>query len=67
MASVPNFFRQEFMMTDVPWRYTILDKPLPIRDGFFELSNEPGLGFDLIEDEMEKHPGIIRRRLGFYV
>jgi galactonate dehydratase len=32
-ASIPNFFRQEFMYTDVPWRDEILDHPLDIRKG----------------------------------
>ena len=42
-------------------------KPLPVRNGFFELTNEPSLGFDLVEEELEKHPGVTRRRTGFYV
>lgn len=67
MASIPNFFFQEFMMTDVPWRDTVLDRPLPIRDGFFELDDAPGLGFDLVEEELERHPGVTHRRPGFYV
>jgi galactonate dehydratase len=67
MASVPNFFLQEFMVTDVPWRDTVLDKPLPVVNGVFELSAEPGLGFDLIEEELERHPGVTLRRAGFYV
>lgn len=67
MAAVPNFFRQEFMLTDVPWRDTVLDKPLPVSSGFFELTNEPGLGFDLVEAELEKHPGVTYPREGFYI
>ena len=67
MASVPNFFLQEFMVTDVPWRDTVLDKPLPVQNGVFALSQEPGLGFDLIEDELDRHPGVTQRRPGFYV
>jgi galactonate dehydratase len=67
MASVPNFFSQEFMVTDVPWRDTVLDKRLPVQNGFFELGNEPGLGFELVEEELERHPGVRRRRPGFYV
>jgi galactonate dehydratase len=67
MASVSNFFLQEFMFTDVPWRDTVLDRRLPVRDGYFELSDEPGLGFDLVEEELQKHPGITVRREGFYV
>lgn len=67
MASVPNFFFQEFMVTDVPWRDTVLDKSLPVSNGFFDLGDAPGLGFDLIEEEMERHPGVSVRRPGFYV
>ncbi len=50
-----------------PWRDTVLGRPLPVRNGFFELTAEPGLGFDLVEEELEKHPGVMRRRAGFYV
>lgn len=68
-AAVPNFFRQEFMFNDVPWRDTIIDHPIQemIQDGHLHLSNRPGLGVDLIESEMEKHPGIRVARKGFYV
>ncbi len=66
MSSIPNFFLQEFMATDVPWRDAVLDKPLPIRQGFFELGDEAGLGFDLVEEQIELHPGIISPRAGFY-
>ena len=66
-ASIPNFFRQEFMLQDVPWRDSILTHPLDIKEGQFILSDRPGLGVDLIESEMEKHPGIVQAREGFYV
>ncbi len=58
MATIPNFYRQEFFAHDVPWRDTIISEPIDIRDGFLYLSDKPGLGVDLIEEEMEKHPGI---------
>ena len=57
-ASVPNFFRQEFMLNDVHWRDTIINHPIEIENGFFLLSDRPGLGVDLVESEMEAHPGI---------
>ena len=59
-ASVPNFFRQEFMFNDVPWRDTVIDHPIAdmVYDGHLHLSDRPGLGVDLVEEEMEKHPGI---------
>jgi galactonate dehydratase len=58
MATVPNFFRQEFMLKDVPWRDTCLSHPLPIEDGYFVLPDRPGLGFDINEDVLLQHPGI---------
>jgi len=43
----------------------------PIKDmvkkGYLLLSERPGLGVDLIEAEMEKHPGILQPKAGFYV
>lgn len=68
-ASVPNFFRQEFIFNDVKWRDTVIDHPIKdmIKDGYLILSDRPGLGVDLIEAEMEKHPGITKPREGFYV
>ena len=68
-ASIPNFFRMEFMFTDVPWRDTIITHPINkmVKDGVLHLSDRPGLGVDLIEEEMEKHPGIIKEKEGFYI
>ena len=69
MATVPNFFRQEFMINDVPWRDTCLSHPLPIESGFFILPDRPGLGFDVKESELKKHPGVRRpsKKRNFYV
>jgi len=58
MATIPNFFRQEFMLKDVPWRDECLSHPLPIQDGHFVLSDRPGLGFDIDQEVLESHPGI---------
>jgi len=68
-ASVPNFFRQEFMFNDVPWRDEVIDYPIKdmVQNGHLKLTDRPGLGVDLIEAEMEKHPGILEPRPGFYV
>jgi len=68
-ASIPNFFRCEFMKNDVPWRDEIITHPLDVRDGQLHLSDRPGLGVDLIEEEMEKHPGIrnLTEKENFYV
>jgi galactonate dehydratase len=68
-ATVPNFFRQEFMFNDVPWRDTVIDNPIKdlVFDGVLHLSDRPGLGADLVEEELEKHPGIRVAREGYYI
>jgi galactonate dehydratase len=67
MASIPNFFRQEFIVQDVPWRDSVLDRPLPVSGGYFHLDDAPGLGFDLDEKQLALHPGVRTPRSGFYV
>jgi galactonate dehydratase len=67
MASIPNFFRQEFIMQDVAWRDSVLDRPLPVSGGYFHLDDAPGLGFDLDEKQLALHPGVRTPRSGFYV
>src|SRR5690606_17360202 len=68
-ASVPNFFRQEFMFHDAEWRDSVLTHPIAdmVVNGSLQLSDRPGLGVDLIEEEMEKRPGVLQARPGFYV
>jgi len=57
------------MKNDVPWRDEVISHPLDVRDGKLHLSERPGLGVDLIEEEMEKHPGIrnLTEKENFYV
>ena len=57
-ASIPNFFRCEFMFNDVPWRDEV-HHPSARRPRRLPPSiDRPGLGVDLVEEELEKHPGI---------
>ncbi|MBL8230662.1 MAG: D-galactonate dehydratase, partial [Bryobacterales bacterium] len=67
MASIPNFFLQEFMVQDVEWRDRVLNRPLPVRQGAFHLDESPGLGFDFDDEELSRHPGVIEKREGFYI
>ena len=55
-ATVPNFYVQELDVDDAPWRDDIMTHPLDIIDGHLLLNERPGLGADLIEEEMAKHP-----------
>jgi galactonate dehydratase len=56
-ASTPNFMIQEaFGDFDVPWRNSLVKGWNPIRNGEFVLSDEPGLGLDIDEEVIAKHP-----------
>lgn len=66
-ATLPNLFRQEFMFHDVAWRDTVIDHPLDVREGHLHVGDRPGLGVDLVEEELSRHPGLRTPRDGFYV
>lgn len=56
-ASTPNFMVQEaFAEFDVPWRNDLVRGWQPLRGGEFILSDAPGLGLDIDEDEIAAHP-----------
>lgn len=55
-AAVPNFFRLEMDVDDVPWRDDILTHPFTVEDGQLLVPDRPGLGSDLVESELLKHP-----------
>ena len=55
-ANLPNFYLLEFDVDDVPWRDEILEKPLEIRHGRLAIPDGPGLGIDVDEKELRKHP-----------
>jgi L-alanine-DL-glutamate epimerase-like enolase superfamily enzyme len=55
-ATVPNFYILESDPDDAPWANDLLTHPPEIENGFLKLSNRPGLGSDLIESELLKHP-----------
>ncbi len=64
---MPDITRCEFMKNDVPWRDSIIPTGLDIRAGHLHISERPRV--DLIEEKMEKYPGILDmdERDNFYV
>ena len=65
-ACVPNFVILEMMMTDVPFRADVCDEKLMVRkDGTMEIPDRPGIGIDLDEAELLKHP-YVRTELRHY-
>jgi galactonate dehydratase len=55
-ATIPNFFILELDVDDAPWRDDLLTHPFTIERGHLLLPTRPGLGSDLIESELLKHP-----------
>ncbi|MCZ6633896.1 MAG: mandelate racemase/muconate lactonizing enzyme family protein [bacterium] len=55
-ATCENFKILEYEYDDVPWRNEIVTNPIQIKDGFIELSDQPGLGCDIVEEAIGAHP-----------
>ena len=55
-ATVPNFFILELDVDDAPWRDDLMTHPFEVDSGYLKLPERPGLGSDLIEAELRKHP-----------
>jgi galactonate dehydratase len=56
-VSTPNFMIQEaFAEFDVPWRNSLVNGWDPVRGGELVLGDEPGLGVELNEEALARHP-----------
>ena len=56
-ASIPNFLLHEiFDEFNEPWSQKVLTHPVEVKDGYIEITERPGLGIDLVLDELPKHP-----------
>jgi galactonate dehydratase len=49
MMAVPNFYRLEIAYSELPIYNEALDPPLDVRDGYFYVSDRPGLGHEFNE------------------
>jgi galactonate dehydratase len=54
--STPNFLIQEDMLSDVPWRFDVVQHALKTEDGYWLVSDAPGLGIEVDEAAAAKHP-----------
>ncbi|MBN2296452.1 MAG: galactonate dehydratase [Pirellulales bacterium] len=55
-ANLPNFYLLETMQSDVPWRREICTEDVRITSGMMQIPTLPGLGVDIHEEEIAKHP-----------
>ena len=54
-ATLPNFLILEHLEDDVPQRHTVMQPPPTIVDGFMLVPDAPGLGIDIVEEEIAKY------------
>ncbi len=54
-ASTPNFIILEYVANDVPWREQVAT-PIEAKNGYIQVPTKPGLGIELDEKEIAKHP-----------
>jgi galactonate dehydratase len=54
--STPNFLIQEDMLTDVPWRWEVVESHLRTENGYWQPCDEPGLGVTVNEKAAAAHP-----------
>jgi galactonate dehydratase len=55
-ACTPNFYLLETMSSDVPWRNEISTEDVRFENGNMVIPDKPGLGIDINEEEIKKHP-----------
>jgi galactonate dehydratase len=56
-ASLPNFLIHEiFDDFNEPWEKQIVTNPVEVVDGYIKISEKPGLGVDLVLEEIAQHP-----------
>ena len=55
-ATVPNFIIHEMMLTDGSFRKSLTNENVKYADGCLIVGDRPGLGIEVNEDELEKHP-----------
>jgi galactonate dehydratase len=54
--STPNFLIQEDMLSDVPWRWEVVQHSLTTENGFWLMTDAPGLGIEVNEEAAKKYP-----------
>ena len=55
-ATLPNFLIAEYFVNFEEAGNSITQNPLKVENGFISLPTQPGLGLELDEDQLKKHP-----------
>jgi len=54
-ACIPNFLVLEYQLGDVPWINDLISSPIPINEGYLEISEKPGIGIELNKKVLSKY------------
>lgn len=55
-ACIPNFYLHETMANDIPWRADVSTEKVKFENSEMFIPDLPGLGIDINEEEIAKHP-----------
>jgi galactonate dehydratase len=55
-ANLPNFVILEYSLGEAPWRGTVTTPGEDVKDGYATVPDRPGLGIELDDDIVNKHP-----------
>lgn len=55
-ACTPNFHLLETMSNDIPYRKDLTTEIIEFENGMMKIPDRPGLGIDINEEELAKHP-----------
>jgi len=63
---LPNFLIQEHIFEDVAWRDLVYTPVLKLENGRLKRPTLPGLGIELVMEEIERHPYQARDQVPYY-
>ena len=55
-ACTPNFHLLETMSNDIPYRKDLTTEKIGFNNGMMRIQDGPGLGIDIVEEELLRHP-----------
>src|SRR6185503_15298124 len=58
LAAIPNTLMLECILDDWPGRREVITEPPALEQGHYRVPTAPGLGVDIVEEAIARHPSI---------